>query len=333
MDEKVKILFVASGNSQSFKVAPFISAQGESLQNMGFNVEYFPLVGKGIKGYLKNARLIRKEVKIKKYTIIHAHYTMSGWSSVLAFSKIPIVLSLMGSDAYGHYIAPNKIEFSSRYLIFLTYLIQPFVKAIVCKSKYIESFVYLKKKSVIIPNGILLNKFTCSLNAFHDELNLIKDKKYILFLGDTSNVRKNYKLVKESYSLINKPNIEILTPFPITHEEVVKYLNTVDVLVVPSLMEGSPNIVKEAMACNCPVVATNVGDVEWLFGNEPGYFISNFEPSNVASKIEKAIDFVERNGRTNGRERIINLGLDSETVAKKIIQVYQKVLKIPITNE
>lgn len=333
MDEKIKILFVASGNSKSFKVAPFISAQGESLQNMGLSVDYFPLVGKGIKGYLKNALLIRKEVKKNKYSLIHAHYTMSGWSSVLAFSKIPVVLSLMGSDAYGHYIAPNKIEFSSRYLIFLTYLIQPFVKAIICKSKHIESFVFLKKKSFILPNGILLNKFTSFSSSFHEELNLSREKRYILFLGNTSNVRKNFKLLENAFNLLNRPNVELLTPYPIKHEEVVRYLNTVDVIVVPSLMEGSPNIVKEAMACNCPVIATNVGDVEWLFGDEPGHFLTNFDPADVAEKIKNAIDFVHQNGRTNGRERIIRLGLDSETVAKKIINVYHNVLNTTAINE
>ena len=77
-------------------------------------------------------------------------------------------------------------------------------------------------------------------------------------------------------------------------------------------MEGSPNLVKEAMACNCPVVATDVGDIKWLFGDEPGYFISDFTSEDFSRKIKRALDFSITTGRTRGRERILELGLDSK---------------------
>jgi hypothetical protein len=70
-----------------------------------------------------------------------------------------------------------------------------------------------------------------------------------------------------------------------------------------------------------------VGDVSRLFGNEPGYFIAGFNPKDVADKIMLAIEFREKHMKTRGRERIIELGLDSETVAVKIIELYNRVLK------
>ena len=81
------------------------------------------------------------------------------------------------------------------------------------------------------------------------------------------------------------------------------------------------------MACNRPVVATDVGDIRWLFGNEPGHFITSFDPEDVAEKIKLALEFSEKYGRTNGRQRVIDLGLDSQTVAKKIINLYKEVLE------
>jgi glycosyltransferase involved in cell wall biosynthesis len=92
-------------------------------------------------------------------------------------------------------------------------------------------------------------------------------------------------------------------------------------------MEGSPNVVKEAMACNCPVVATDVGDVGWLFEDEPGYFLTEFEAGDLAQKIRMALSFAEQKGRTRGRERIRKLGLDSQSVARRIVSVYKRVLK------
>ncbi|MFW5983504.1 MAG: glycosyltransferase, partial [bacterium] len=91
--------------------------------------------------------------------------------------------------------------------------------------------------------------------------------------------------------------------------------------------EGSPNVIKEAMACNKPIVSTNVGDVEWLFGNTEGCYLSDFNPENFAKQLEKAICFSETKGETKGRDRIIELKLDASSVAKKITEVYREVLK------
>jgi teichuronic acid biosynthesis glycosyltransferase TuaC len=327
MEKKLKVLFVSSGNSANFEIAPFIKAQGESLAEAGVAVSYFTLIGKGLTGYLKGARKLRNHLSNNSYDIIHAHYILSGWSAVLALPRQPIVLSLMGTDAYGDFVGVDKVRFSSKYLIWLTKLIQPFVTRLVCKSEHIQSYVYLKQKSVVIPNGILLDKFIVNPVGFRTELGLDPQKKYILFLGATDNVRKNFTLAKEAFKLLSDPEAEMITPFPLAHDQVIKYLNSVDCLVAPSLMEGSPNVVKEAMACNCPVVATDVGDVKWLFGNEPGYYISGFNPSDFVSNIRKALQFAEKNGRTKGRDRIIVLGLDSKVIAQRIIALYDGILK------
>lgn len=101
------------------------------------------------------------------------------------------------------------------------------------------------------------------------------------------------------------------------------YYNASDVLLFTSHREGSLNVIKEAMSCNLPIVSTNVGDVEWILGSTEGCYIFSFEVSDVVEKIKKAILFTSKNNRTSGRERIINLELDSESVAEKIISIYR----------
>lgn len=327
MEKQLRVLFVSSGTSTNFEIAPFIKAQGDSLVEAGVSLSFYTIKHKGLLGYLKGARELRSFLKRNSYDIIHAHYTLSGWSTMLAFPKQPVVLSLMGTDAYGDFIGVNKIRFSSNYLIVLTKLIQPFVAKLICKSKHIESFVYLKKKSVVIPNGILLDKFLANNTDFREELGFKENLSYVLFLGNKNSIRKNYKLAELVSKKIDNDKVRLIAPFPISHSDVVKYLKSVDCLIVPSLMEGSPNVVKEAMACNCPVVATDVGDIRWLFGDEPGHFITKFDPEDVAEKITKAIAFSKQVGRTNGRKRIIELGLDAETVAFRLIDVYKSLLK------
>lgn len=322
----IKVLFVASGNSKTFDMAPFIKAQAESLRALGVDVQYFLVKAKGFSGYLRASSKLRNLLVKNSIDIIHAHYTLSGWTAVLSLPKQPIVLSLMGSDAYGEYIGVNKIQLCSRYLTSLTYLIQPFVSSIICKSKNIESFVYLKQKSYVIPNGIMLDKFTYHENGFRKELGLDLVKKHILFLGNKENRRKNFNLLEAAVNLINSDDIYLVAPYPISHDQVVKYLNSVEVLVLPSLMEGSPNLVKEAMACNCPMVATDVGDVRWVIGDTPGCFLASFDPEDMANKIILALEYSRKHGRSKGRNRIIELGLDSKTIAKRILHVYKNLV-------
>lgn len=321
----MNVLFVASGNTKE-GISPIIKSQGESLKKLDITVQYFPIEGGGLRGYLRGALKLRKYLKNNFIDIIHAHYTLSGWSALLSLSKKPLILSLMGDDANGTYIDKSKIKFKSRYLKLLTFFIQPFVQAIISKSSNIERIVYRKGISYIIPNGVNINIFNIHSNGFRKELGLESEKKYILFLADHKLPVKNYSLVQNAVDRINETHLEVLSPFPVAHEDVVKYLNSADVFVLSSFMEGSPNVIKEAMACSRPIVSTPVGDVDWVLGDTEGCYLASFDPSDFADKIKKSLLFAEQKGKTEGRKRILALGLDSESVAKRIIEVYEKVL-------
>jgi glycosyltransferase involved in cell wall biosynthesis len=233
----------------------------------------------------------------------------------------------MGDDAYGAYYKPYKVLFSSRYLTVLTYLIQPFVKAIISKSLNIDKYVYRKRIANIIPNGVNLEKFQNFEKDFKLELGLEPNKRYILFLANKEDKRKNFKLLQEAHALLNDDNIEIIVPYPVSHEKIVKYLWSADVFVLTSFMEGSPNVLKEAMACNCPIVTTDAGDAYWVIGNTDGCFAAGFDAKDLSEKILSALDFASKNKRTKGRQRLLELGLDAGTVAQKIIAVYNKTIK------
>lgn len=322
----MRVLFVCSGNNKSFQVIPFIKEQAESLRKLGIDVEYFSIKGKGFQGYIKAGLKLKRILKRTRYDLIHAHYTLSGWTAVIGAGNTPIVLSLMGSDTCGTFIGVNKISIKSRLEKVLTKCIQPFVSAIISKSPNIEQHVYLKRKSYIIPNGININKFVQKLERDQLDLNLHGTKRKILFLGNRNSIVKNYPLVKAALEKIDLIDIELLCPYPIPHDHIPKYLNAVDILVLSSLNEGSPNVIKEAMACNCPIVSTDVGDVRWIIGDTKGCYISSFDVDDFALNIRLALDFAEKYKKTNGIERIIELGLDSENIAKRVLNVYDRVL-------
>lgn len=180
----------------------------------------------------------------------------------------------------------------------------------------------VKKKLDIIPNGVTIFK-PINKKIARKKLDLKLDEKYILFLGDRNNERKNYRLLESAQSFC-KENYKILNRYPVPHEKVPIFLNACDVLVLTSYKEGSPNVIKEAMACNFPIVSTDVGDVRWVFGEIEGCYISSFKPEDVAEKINTALKFGKR---TKGRERIVELGLDAESVVAKITEIYQSLIQ------
>lgn len=329
MEKKLKVLFVCSGNSSSFEISPFIYVQGESLRSHNIEIDYFCVIGKGIRGYLENIKPLRLLLKTNKYDLIHAHYGLSCWVALLTFTKITIIVSLMGSDVYGDYYSDGRFKYKSLCIIIFSKLLEPFVKHIIVKSENILNSVIFKRKCTLIPNGVNINEFQLfDKSVARNKFNFRSDERIIIFLGNPYESRKNVALVKKAINMIEISNIKLLLPYPVEHSRVPYYLNAADVLVLASLNEGSPNVIKEAMACNCPIVSTDVGDVRWVIGATEGCYLSSFEPTDFAAKIELALAFREKYIRTKGRERIIELGLDYETVAFKIINIYKKVLSI-----
>ena len=119
-----------------------------------------------------------------------------------------------------------------------------------------------------------------------------------------------------------KVNVELILVSEKPPDIVPKYMSACDVLILASDGEGSPMVIKEAMACNLPIVSVRVGDVPEVIGNTKGCFLCSQEPQDIAEKLERALDWGKR---TNGREKINHLEIS--TSSRKVIDVYKKVLK------
>jgi len=334
----MKILFISSGNIRHVDISPFIKAQGESLIALGHQIDFYPIRGKGIFGYLKNVGPLRKSILENGYDVLHAHYSLSGIVASLARKglhqindrkanktvqdkgrKKPIVVvSLLGSDVNGMI-----------YRRFFLRVASVLWDAVIVKSEEMKLKLGLQG-SKLIPNGVNLDIFYPQDKAScRAELHLDQCRKYVLFAADPQRQVKNYPLAKAAFSKLIKDspylssdNCELITLGFTQHDLIPKFVNACDVLILTSYWEGSPNIIKEAMACNCPIVSTVVGDVSWLFGDLKGHYLASADPADIASNLKLAIEY---EGRTEGRDRIMELGLDSETVAGKLVEVYERV--------
>ena len=315
----MKILFVSSGNCIN-GISPVIKNQGESIKNQGIDVDYYTIKGKGFLGYLKNILPLKKKIKENQYELIHAHYSLTAFAVLLSFPKVPIVVSFMGDDLLGSqrkdgsYTIRGKIEKKFSKIVSL------FAACRIVKSKEMADKL---NKSIVIPNGVDFDRFKPIVKEKSlNKINLSDyNREYILFPANPDRDEKNYNLFNKALKELNNNLISELKFIDVSNDITPFYYNASSVVVLTSYHEGSPNVIKEAMACNIPIVSTDVGDVREVIGKTKGCYITTFEPKDVADKIQKALVF---NKRTTGREDIKHL--ESGVVAKKIIEVYKKVL-------
>lgn len=307
----MKILFICSGNSNS-GINIVVKNQGDSLQNEGLEINYLTINGKGFRSYLKNVPNIRNHLKRNKYDIIHAHYSFSAFAATLAGCR-PLVVSLMGSDAYSNIFFRSLIRICSNI----------FWNKVIVKSKRMKELLRLKKCHVI-PNGVNLDMFKPIDKIIAREQIGLKDyKRYILFAANPLRPEKNYKLAKEALAYLKSECTELLVVSDVPNFMMPLFYSASDLLLVTSLYEGSVNVVKEGMACNIPIVSTDVGDVKDIISSVSGCFICPPTPDAMARGIDKALQF---GSRTYGRQRISELELQSENIAMKLKNIYESIL-------
>ena len=310
----MRVLFVRSGNSG---IDPISTRQGKSLRKAGVDILYYDITGKGLAGYLKNLPSLRRYAKKSGIELIHAHYSLSGFIAALSCSRRKVITSLMGSDVMeSNFCMLAVIRFFSLFFWDLT-----IVKTTAMKERLGIG------NAVVIPNGIDLELFVPKDKVQSQMLlGWASDKKHVLFSSDFRRIEKNYNLAQKALEKISErysgksPEIHFLSG--VSPDKVVNYYNGADLLLMTSTHEGSSNTIKEAMACNCPIVTTDVGDARKVFADTEGCFITSFDPDDVASAIIRAMNYGKR---TDGRTRVKHLS--SEKIALQISGLYGELLK------
>lgn len=324
----LKVLFVSS-SGKVFKLIPFIKSQFESIQHHLKKADHYNIKGSGIKAYISSYKDLKEKLRNENFDIIHAHWTYAGIICMLLTKREKLVISFMGNDLQGIYTKKFNILtlkglvniLLSQYLLFKT-------DAIIVKSNKMLRWVpsYFRHKSEVIPNGVNLNKFKAmDQSVARSYLNLDPNQKYIAFLADTRDQNKNFDLLNKSSLLLKKANVDhkILTPYPIHSSEIPFYLAAADVLAFPSKLEGSPNIIKEALAMGCPIVATDVGDIRERIGDIKGCYVSTFNKRDFSIKLTAALTLNKRIDTTHHLTEI-----SEDTIANKIIALYKKILSL-----
>ena len=332
----MKILIV--GNNKPGYFTPFVEEQARALQQQGCEMVFYGVKGKGLFGYLYALPALCRTIRAEKPDIVHAHY---GLSSLLANlqRRVPVVTTYHGSDIN----VPKVLRFSRIAMRLSAYNI--FVSkrniAIAIRRKGDKAMRRLGKYE-LLPCGVNLtdDQLTSRAEA-RKALGIVDDAKIVLFAGAFNNAVKDPALAQEAidqcakftnglrvFNDLKDLNDSALTLVELrgyTRAQVNQLMCAANCLLMTSKTEGSPQVIKETMACGCPIVSVDVGDVaERVSGVEGCYVVSSREPAAIAEALQQALAF---SGKTNGRQRIIEMGLSNEQVAERLMEIYERLLE------
>lgn len=302
----MRVLIVASWNKGSY--APFIVEQAEALKASDCEVDFFGLQGKGVRGYLGNLSALKRMIKERRPDVVHAHYGLSGLLACMQ-RKVPVVVTYHGSDIND----PKVLKLSKMAMRLSAWDVFVSRKTLEIASP--------NKNYSLLPCGINLSDLqaTDKSNA-RQRLKLTQNKKYVLFAGAFDNEVKNAVLAKAALALLNDDELELLELKGFSREQVTLLMCAADALMMTSFTEGSPQVIKEAMACGCPIVSVDVGDVkERTEGVEGCYVAETREPKELACLLRQALAF---EGKTKGFEKLLADGLNNSEVARRLKEIY-----------
>ena len=341
----MKILVIASDKGGHF--VPFIEEQIAALEACGVLIIRYGVTGKGIIGYLRELSALRRVIRAERPDIIHAHYGLCGLLANLQ-RMAPVVTTYHGSDIN----VPSILRISKIAMRLSAHNIFVSARSMAIAFRLSPFAFRLKKRSTLLPCGVNLPKPWSELQTqWVDQLTLNQwaleklqaDARNVLFAGAFDNAVKDPELAfatiqasntaigngqwaMESNSqspIANRP-IKLIELKGYNRNQVNALMYNCEALLMTSKSEGSPQVIKEAMACGCPIVSVDVGDVaERVSGVEGCYVVHTREPNDIAEALQKALAF---EGKTNGRDRILEMGLSNEQVAQRLIAIYEGIV-------
>ena len=265
---------------------------------------------RGIKEYLQFFPKVRRELRQGEYDLIHANYGLTAPYAVTQF-RLPVVLTLWGSDVVGF---DGLVTKACAWR----------ADAVTVRSEEMRELLG-QKDAYIVPSGVDLEKFRpIDRDEARERVGWDVDGTHVLFPYSPEYERKNYPLaervVERAQSELGE-GVTLQTISGVPHEEVVYYINAADAMLLTSEHEGSPNTVKEAMACNVPVVSTDVGDVRERLDSVALSAVGVTE----AELFRQLVRVLQSDGRSNGRNVVRKVSWDQ--IGDQFLRIYKDMIE------
>jgi len=306
---------------------PFIKRQADSLEELGVSVDPVPIRGyAGRAAYLgASGRMLRLNRRCD-YDVVHAHYGHAGLVARLQRSA-PLVLTYWGSDLLGKPKSDSAITLKTRVEAAVFSQLARACSATITQSRQMELRLpeACRPRNHIVPAGIDIERFKpVGRDEARRRLGWEPNERVVLFAANPELSTKNYPLADEVCRRVsdNGHRVRLRVAWGVAPDKIPVWMSAADALLFPSRSEGSPNVIKEAMATELPIVSTPVGDVEERVRDVPGCWVRPSDPELLAAALREALAY----GRAPEARRAV-AALDMRATAQRVISIYESVLE------
>ena len=302
--------------------AHFIVRQAEFLRAAGVEVDVFEFIsGKMPHRYARAWLEVRRRMRKGSYDAVHAQFGQSGLVALPA--SRPLVVTFRGDDVEGELSdVHGRHTMVGRVMPRVSRFVARRADAVIVVSAHLGDHLGPLSAPVhVIPSGINLELFRPIPKAEAlQALGLPADRRRVLFVGSPHMARKRFALAQAAVARLNERlPVEIVVGWQVPHNDIPLLMNACDALVFTSLQEGSPNAVKESLACDLPVVSVPVGDVaDRLEGIEGCELCSDDKVETIANALERVL---RRGQRVDGHTAVASL--DERLLTQRVIGVYR----------
>jgi glycosyltransferase involved in cell wall biosynthesis len=304
----------------------FVKAQVDALAALGVRSDIFVIRGpRGVK-YGAAALAMRRRAQ-GPYDLVHAHYGFSGWVACCQ-RRLPVVVSFQGDDLLGTADRTGRVTPLSRVFVSANRRLAGRVDAAIVKSRRMGD-VLAPTAAYVIPNGVDCVRFQpMPRQEACRRLGLDPGIAYVVFPSNPDIPVKNASLARQAYdraALRVGVRTQLLTLGGVDHDEMPLYLNAASAILFTSYSEGSPNVVKEALACDARIVSVDVGDVAEMLEGVTGCAAGPYDAHWLGDRLTETL---VSEGRSDGRRHVYDRGLDADSVARRILGVYHEVAAV-----
>ena len=304
----------------------FVKSQADSLERLGVTVEVLPIRGYAARTAYPSAALeTLRRSRGSAFDVVHAHYGHSGVVARMQWSA-PLVVSFCGDDILATRTEDGSLTLRSRIEAAVFKQLGRAAAATITKSVEMERALPpgVRPRNHVIPNGVDLERFRpIPRSEARSRLGWDQDEPTAIFVGNPEIAVKNFALAEEVHRRLapSRPGLRLRVAASVRPEDVPVWMSAADALLFTSRAEGSPNVIKEAMASELPIVATPVGDVPERLDGVAGCHVCPPDPEVLAAGLSEALD----HGRApEARQAVAPLGLDA--VARRVVGIYERVL-------
>jgi teichuronic acid biosynthesis glycosyltransferase TuaC len=305
----------------------FVFRQIESLRALGLDCEVIFVGGNQTRwAYVRESlRMLRLNLSSRRPRLVHAH---GGETALVArwYLRGPVVASYCGDDLLGTPRANGSITWASRVRRSLLRTHARLMTRTVTKSAEMEAVLHpsVRRRNRVMPNGVDRSIFRpLSGEEARRRLGWPAEDRVVLFAADPAVERKRYWLAEAACREAERTlgSIRLKVAWGTTPADMPVQMAGADCLLLTSAIEGSPNVVKEAAACNLPVISTEVGDVAEILSDVDPSWVCHAEPAALARALA---DCLTDRRRSNGWERSAWLG--QERIAERLLDVYAELV-------